>query len=158
MKYNDSIVAYALITFFFLLGTYFFLRSELHATAFQPCAAIEIMHFDQKCLTGQEREYYQDKANFHKREGERCFQDAKDLCWYLPRIDDRTIARNCFTTMFTMVGSMTPSTRAIVLLSKLFMDYGLESIDEWHQIQNKLYWAEYHFEMYDFYTDLVAHA
>jgi hypothetical protein len=146
------------VIFFVILGCFFLIRSELHADPFRPFALTEIMHFDNKCLTGQERQYYHDKAEFHKKEGERCFQDAKDMCWYLPHIDDRTMARNCFTTAFSMVGSMTPQTRIVVLVGKLMMDYGLEALNEWDAINTKLYWAQYHFEMYDFYSDLVAHA
>lgn len=96
--------------------------------------------------------------NFHLENGKRTFKDAQDRCAYLPNTDDRTKAKYCFTSAISLVGSSTPGTKLVAAVTTFLVQYGIDCMDEWHYINNKLNWSKYHFEMCDFYRDLLDKA
>jgi hypothetical protein len=97
------------------------------------------------------------KVQFHKENGERCYEDAKERCWWLPYIPERDKARYCFTAFGAMAAPAEPRSKVIVTIITLLIQYGLDCTEEWHYINNKLYWSRYHFEMMEFHQDLVKH-
>ena len=50
----------------------------------------------------------------------------------------------------------TPQSKLIRSLISLMLNYGLDCMDEWDYINNKLYWAEYHWDMYEFYCNVLV--
>lgn len=106
-------------------------------------------------LSPKDRKYYEDKVRFHKSNAERTFRDAKNKCWYLPDIDDRDKAKYCFNTGMAAVFAGDPYSKAIAAVASLLLQYGLDCMDEWEYIQNKLHWSQYHYEMMEFYQDVL---
>ena len=92
---------------------------------------------------------------FHKTNAIRCYEDAKDRCWWLPEISDRDKARYCYTSAFAALGTSVPSTKLLLMVGSLLLQYGLDMQDEWNYIDNKMHWARYHFEMCDHYQKLL---
>lgn len=101
------------------------------------------------------REDYLVKMKHHREEGEKCFKDAKDRCWFLPNIEERKKAQYAITNAGIMIAPADPRSKFIAAVVNTLVQYGLDCNDEWHYINNKLYWAEYHFEMAEFYAHLL---
>lgn len=98
-----------------------------------------------------------DKVRFHKSNAIRTFNDAKDRCFLLPKISDRNKAIYCFTNLAAICANSTPQSKIIAVLVTTLLQYGIDCTDEWHYINNKLYWSQYHFEMMEFHQDLINH-
>ena len=96
-----------------------------------------------------------DKVRFHKENGERCYDDAKERCWWLPYIEDRKKARYCFTSLGILASPGDPKSKIIISVISALIQYGIDANDEWNYIDNKLYWSQYHFEMMEFHEHLI---
>ena len=107
-------------------------------------------HFDDK-----QRQELQAKYNFHLGEGLKAYEAAKNRAWWLPDLDDREKARYCFTSSIALLGCASPCGRLLAAISTLFVQYGLDAMDEWHYIQGKLYDSQSHFELCDYYAGLL---
>jgi hypothetical protein len=155
MKTSEKI-SYVIAILFAVLGTFFLVRAKAHADIFFP----EDRHFFtlEAALTPREKEYYQNKRDFHLENGLRTYNDAKEKCWYLPRMEERTKARTCYTTAVTVIGTPTVQAKLVVTVTQLLISYGLSAMDEWDYINDKLYWSKYHMELYEFYKDLLDKA
>lgn len=97
------------------------------------------------------------KVQFYKENGERCYADAKERCWWLPYIPERDKARYCFTTFGVLACPGEPRSKIIIAVVTALIQYGLDCSDEWHYINNKLYWSQYHFELMEFHQNLINH-
>lgn len=97
------------------------------------------------------------KVQFHKENGERCLADARERCWWLPYIPARDKARYCFTNIGILSCPGDPRSKIIAAIVNTLIQYGIDCQDEWHYINNKLYWSQYHFEMMEFHQQLIAH-
>ena len=95
------------------------------------------------------------RISFHQNEGIKAYEFAHEKCWWLPRIRDRAMARSCFTTAITTATSGTPQSKIMNAITNLLITYGLSVLDEWDDINYNLMEAEYHFEMMEFYNDVL---
>jgi hypothetical protein len=126
---------------------------------FLPNAQLEISHFNLEArLSPSDEYYYKNKRDHHLEQGNYYLQQAHDLCWYLPRISDRNLAKDAWTLAVSQFNFGSPQQRLCTALLTVMTAYGMECIDEWKNISTMLYTAEYHFEMYDFYKDILARA
>jgi hypothetical protein len=126
-------------------------------TSYRPNSKFEILMFQQfEMLTHQERKFFMDKIKFHEENAVRTFKDAKEKCWWLPEIDDRKKARYCFTTFMAGIVPGHPLSVCVNMILVLLGNYGIDCLAEWEYIQNKLYWAQYHYEMKEFYEECLV--
>jgi hypothetical protein len=102
------------------------------------------------------KEYCLKQAQFHRQEGARTYKDAKELCWWLPNLDQRQVTRMCFETAAALMVPADPMSKLVAATAVLLVEYGIDCIDEWHTINNKLYWSEYHFEVAEHYEFLAS--
>lgn len=65
------------------------------------------------------------------------------------------VATNCFTNIGALLAPADPRSRIITALITTLVQYGLDCSEEWHYINNKLYWSQYHYEMMEFHQMLV---
>ena len=157
-KRKMTIPVYIFLFFLFFLGA-FFLGPSLHAVP--PSAKTEIKHLQSYFLvlrgklSKEDKKFYQDKVRFHQSNAERCYRDVKNKCAWLPDFDDRENAKFCLVTAGTLVAPADPMSKLIAITVELFVYYGLTVMDEWNYIKNKLHWAEYHYEMMEFYQELL---
>lgn len=139
----------------FLLGVYFLCKS-LHAEI--PMWEYEYYN---SFMTAKVKnipelhEQWTQELKFHKANGIRCYEDAKSKCWWCPDISERDRARKCFTVTFASIGGSTPSARLVSMISAYLLQYGLDCMDEWEYIEDKLRWSEYHFDMCEHYENLL---
>lgn len=87
----------------------------------------------------------QEEYDFHHFNAIRCYQDAYNRAWYLPDITVRQRFKEAWIAAFTTVGVQTAQLKLVVAISSFVMQYGLDCFDEYHYIQDKLNWSEYHF-------------
>ncbi|CDR34560.1 hypothetical protein [Criblamydia sequanensis] len=95
------------------------------------------------------------KIEFHDENAKRTFNDAKDRCWWLPQVDYRIKAQNCFAAIFVTIAPGTPQSKLISGLLTLLCSYGINCLDEWEYIENKLMWCEYHYAQKEYYESLL---
>ena len=115
-----------------------------------PMNRNQIQEVSKEKIAEWKREY-----DFHKKEGDRTYNDAKDRCWWLPNVNEREQARYCFVSAIGLLGNGTPCSKLVSCVTALLAQYGLDAISEYHYINNKLYWSEYHFSMAELYWDLI---
>jgi hypothetical protein len=174
--------SYYISVFFFMAGIYFLIKSskaeayenlpyeeERHAIVskqlckFVPNSKFEIkqlktLFFLQKSLSPEDKIYYQKKLAFHLENGQRCFNDAQNICWWIPSYTDAEKAKICFTTVMSTVTAGTLVSKVVAAISALLLQVGCDCMDSWNELQNKLHWSQYHFEMYEFYDELLKQA
>lgn len=103
-----------------------------------------------KCTT------FLDKRDFHKKNADRCFNEAKNMCWYLPAgMRDKSFY--AFSNMAVLASPGTPYSKLVTVLVNTLMQYGADCVEDWNNITTKLNWAQYHYEMQEFYSDLIRH-
>jgi hypothetical protein len=98
---------------------------------------------------------YTQKRQFHKENGERCLEDAKQMCWWWPVISDRANVRKCWSTIASSFVPNEPRSKVVGMMVIYFTQHGLDCYEEWCNINTKLYWAQYHFEMEEFYAEVI---
>lgn len=173
-KLFDRYWIYFLAFIFLILGLFYYSKaysSEFYACEYEdkvyvfehPLAiqhmnmCLNMHHHMSRCraLAYDDCKTNAQKVQFHKENGERCYKDAKDRCWWLPNISERDKARYCFTTFGVLASPGEPKSKIIIAVISALIQYGLDCSDEWHYINNKLYWSQYHFEMMEFHQDLI---
>lgn len=108
-----------------------------------------------KGLTGTQIADYQKKMKFHQENAQRTLDDAKARCWWLPDLTDRDNARYCWTSAIALLAPGAPHYKGVAVILNILLQYGLDCSDEWHYINEKLYWSQYHSEMADFYEEII---
>ena len=143
---------YYLAALLFVLGIFFLGR----AYAYENPHAIEEIHrfYYSKALRLEDCYTFQQKAAFHKENGDRCLEEVKDRCWWLPNMTQRKNAQYCLTNAGALCYPGSSKSKMIAVLINSLVQYGLDCCDEWAFIDNKLYWAQYHYEMYEFYKGI----
>jgi hypothetical protein len=94
------------------------------------------------------------KRDFYKKNAERCFNDAKNMCWYFPsKTRDKCLYAFSIATSMGSPGEL--RSKLIVCLISTLIEYGADCFNEWEEMNTKLYWAQYHYEMYELYCEIV---
>lgn len=137
--------------FLIILGLYFFCKSFASAEIpvqdeyfFQHMKRTTVYKTRQS--TSEQRIKWQEEYEFHMFQAIRTYNDAKDKCWWLPDITERDRARMCWTTAVSVLACPTPQGKLIVCVTQLLIQYGLDVIDEWDYIKDKLAWSKFHFD------------
>jgi len=102
--------------------------------------------------------YYIKQRDEHYKKAMYHYDQAYIACWYCPRIEHQEKARMCLTSASSMAGSSTPTGAFVMSLTTLLVQYGCECMREWHFIKTNLYESQHHFEMYEFYNEVLAKA
>lgn len=97
---------------------------------------------------------YTKKRDFHKKNAERCFNDAKNMCWYFPsKVRDKSLF--AFSNVASLATLKDLKSKAIATLVITLIEYGADAYEEWTNMNTKLHWAEYHWDQYEFFCDVV---
>ncbi len=145
----EQIITYTICGILLILGVFFAIRGH----------AGENKIYDQyRFLTNNQSKIYKDKKNFHQQEAIKAFERAHEKFWWIPRISDRSMSRSCFTTIMTTATASTPQSKIMAAIINLMITYGLSAMDEWDYINYNLADAEHHFELMEFYNDILNKA
>lgn len=103
-----------------------------------------------------QRAEWQEAYDNHHFHGVRTYTDAYNKVWWLPNLTWRQLGRDAWVAACSMASTKTPGAALVVAFSTMLSQYGLHCLDEWDYIQDKLYWANYHFEQCIYYAKLLA--
>jgi len=113
-------------------------------------------HNDYKIKVSKKKiDYWKQQYKYNETRGIVCFKDAERRCWYLPTIQDYDMGKNCFLVGVALVGAKEPRAKIAATIISAATILGLACIDEWNHINTLLKTCQYHFEMCDFYADLL---
>lgn len=111
---------------------------------------------DSQFLADNQRTEYSRKADFHKREGHRCFNAAKDCCKLIPNRSDRENILSLFNVCIsTAAGAMINWPTALGTLLVHLGSWAVNYHQEYWQMKTLLNEAKYHYEMSIFYQDVL---
>ena len=153
---KDRYISYIMVFIILFVGIYFLIRDECFARP--PAFPRERQHELERNNILSIEECI-DKIQFHQAEATRIYDEVKDRVWWLPNLDDRQKAQRVFTLMgpaISVSGGIKKKSAAVIL--QMFLEYGLDCMDEWDWISNKWYWVEYHTDMVDFYERYLIHS
>ena len=107
-------------------------------------------NIDCKALTPKQVDILKKEMDKYLSSAKYCYDKAKDRCWWLPNMEHRKASRYLFETiMYAAIPVADAKSRLIFILVKTFVDYGLECMDEWHYIHDKLKWAQWYYQEYE---------
>lgn len=122
------------------------------------------LHYYAKKIESQYRVGRMSDSNRAKYEAlekehlEKAYQDytsAQERCMWIPNIQDKIKAEYCFGTAMSMLSATNPMSKVVVTVMSLATIYGIHVIREWNEINTLLLSAQYHYEMQEFYTDVL---
>ncbi len=146
---KEQIITYTICGILFILATFFAIRGH----------ACEYKYYDQyRALTFDQTKTFKYKKSYHQEEGIKALERAHEKFWWIPRVSDRAMSRSCFTAIMTTATASTPQSKLMTAIINLMVTYGLSAMDEWDYINYNLADATYHFEMMEFYNDVLNKA
>ena len=95
------------------------------------------------------------KVQFYEENGKRCYEDAKERCWWLPSNSEREKAYYNLLDVLASPGE--PRSKIIISIINALAQYCLDCSEEWRYINTKLHWSQYYFEMMEFHQTLIDH-
>lgn len=134
------------------LAIFFLILSFLYFT--QASASVDFPIIKMQ-LDEDQIDEYMDRCDYHHQKAMQALWMAQDLVWYLPQTTDREKAEYCFTTLLTTFSAPTPWSKIAAACIAFLSKYGLSCMDEWEKIQTYLYEAKHHFELEEFYEDVL---
>lgn len=106
-------------------------------------------------LSYNQRQTYVRLINEHEKFAKSNLEEAKQKCAWLPSMDDRSKAQHCFTTIMATITNTTPMSKIIGALASMLTIYGINVLYEWNEIQTLLGYSQYHYEMKEFYEQVL---
>jgi hypothetical protein len=97
-------------------------------------------------ISKQQKAAWQEEYDNHMFHAKRCYEDAKNRVWCLPDVSWRERGKQAWIAAFSCVGVPTIQLKLLVAVSSMLMQYGLDCLDEWEYIEEKLNWSQYHLE------------
>ncbi len=134
-----------IIIFLFICGLEFFFSVSI-------CQA-NIPKYE--CLTQVQRTDYERKVKYHLLKANYCFNQAYEESMFIPNLDSKTIARHLFESCLWSIGTGTLRGAAIASLGVSLYNYGMFMYDQWELIDTLLLESKYHYEMMDFYNNVL---
>lgn len=154
-----------LIIFLYILGMFYYTRVDALEFTYEhqgqfysidhPLAINQIEIYYRCAIAYHDCKNNAQFRQFHQENGDRCYKDAKERSWWLPDISDREKARYCFTNIGVIACPGDPKSKIIIALVTSLIQYGIDCTEEWHYINDKLYWSQYHYDMMEFYNNLI---
>ena len=102
-----------------------------------------------------QRAQWQEAYDNHHFNAVRTYNDAYNRVWFLPNLTMRQLGRDAWVAACAMAGTKTPGQALAMAFATMISQYGLHCLDEYDYIQDKLYWANYHFEQCAYYANLL---
>lgn len=112
--------------------------------------------FGAKINENQRNDFY-NKMIFHEKEGQRCFREAENMCTLIPDISLKDISVYLFgQALFLSLRQDFPSVMDWLYIS--LVSYGIYQFQQWQKMQTLILESKSHFELRDFYKDLLEKA
>lgn len=115
---------------------------------------------DIECLTNKQINEYQNKYNNEMKEGNRCFNEAKQLCLMIPNCTDQEKATRLYeAAIATAAGYGLGGFGGVItsLVAQLGL-YLKNYFDEYRKMETLLLESKHHYELATFYQDVLDKA
>lgn len=89
-----------------------------------------------------------ESMKLHAEKGEYHYMAAKEICWYLPKVKDRDVAKMAFTTTLALFPGPI-HWKLVVATGALLTEYGICCIDAFYDIDFNINMAIFHFRLQD---------
>lgn len=109
-------------------------------------------------LSKDDRVMYEELRDYHLDNAQTCEAQARLCCTFLPDVPDKDKATYCFEILIITLSASQPMSKVIAACATFLIKYGFECMQEWHKIQKYLHEAKYHYEMCEFYQDVLDKA
>ncbi len=109
-------------------------------------------------LDTEQIDHYNMLKQKHEKMAQLCVFTANKMIWFLPDIDEDNLSNMCLTTFAVGLAPATPWSKIIRMFISFSVQYVGHCKDEWNRIQTLLYTAEYHYQMAEFYEDVLNKA
>lgn len=114
----------------------------------------ELYPYESK-LSQDQKEFYMKRYEFHKAKAISSYETAKNMSMFSLELSEKEKADYCFKTlMATLVGS-TPMSKVISAGIAFISQFICDSIGTWHTIQVLLYDSMHHYELQEFYENVL---
>ncbi len=98
---------------------------------------------------------WEEAYKFHEFNAKRTFEDAKNKVWYIADFSWREKGKAAWIAACSTVGVKKASRKLAAACISILCQYGLQVIEEWDYINEKLQWSEYHFKECEHYSNLL---
>jgi hypothetical protein len=151
---TKKIIKIALPVGFALYGSYCLLKSFGYAEEYTIPKEHEIYfeqydsrtNYSDRGLSRESKVKLQEEYDFHHFHAVRCYQEAYNHLWYYPVVSWRDRSRQAWIAACAMIGCTTATGRLVMAFSAMLSQHGVDIIDDWDFVAEKLKWALYHFE------------
>lgn len=113
--------------------------------------------FNAARMSDSNRAKYEALEQEHLQKAYEDYTNAQNRCMWLPKMEDKIKAEYCFGTAMNMLSATNPMSKVVVTVMSLATIYGIHVIREWNDINTLLLSAKHHYEMQEFYTDVLKH-
>jgi len=173
---NNWYLKWGLTLVLFLIGSFFMLKSYGYCNEYPiPCSQEYLFKdYESRSPWGKgppvwqpgspsqsqapqknDRKMWQEAYDDHHFHAVRTYTDAYNKVWFLPDISFRQLGRDAWIAACATAGGSTVTGRLVSAFATMLCSYGLHCLDEWDYIQEKLYWADYHFKQCEHYARLL---
>lgn len=148
MKKKHKFSEYLLVFILGILASFIFVSK---AESFELCPIV--------CQLDEEQiDEYERLALKHRRLGDQATRDAEKLICLIPDLTDEQKSMMCFRIFVAGVAFGTPYSKIVTMFMTFMTEYMILVKDEWNKIQTFLHTAQYHYELQEFYEDVVEKA
>lgn len=99
---------------------------------------------------------FMDLCDYHEKKAKKYLKRAEDICWWMPDLDAREKGQCCIRAIVASIGGTTPVSKMVLSLLSLFETYTEAALGDWYELQDNLLEANYHFEMLEFYQEVLV--
>jgi len=111
-----------------------------------------------KGLSEKQRKKYTNKRDFELREAKRCEKNLVDKSYWIPCMDDRAKTRAALKASGIAIAALKSKPAAIGMFLDILGDYVFSCVDEWYYIRDQSNWCQSHYEMYQWYQNVLDNA
>ena len=98
---------------------------------------------------------WEEKAWEHLAEAEECIEEAREITLLLPCPSDKEKADYCLKILMGSWVGGTPQTKLAAIAFAFLSEYIPACINDWRRLTDLMHEARYHYEMAEFYEQLV---
>lgn len=109
----------------------------------------------ERSVNAQGRRYILSQIDFHENEGKKHYYEAQRLCWYIPDLTQKETSLFCFSTVAGAAVPGLPMSRIVAATIVALTNYGVHCVSCWHDINEHLKQAQYHFEMAEWHGEAL---
>lgn len=115
----------------------------------------ELYPYESK-LTQDQKEFYMERMEFHREKAISSYETAKNMSMFCLDLSEKDKADYCFKVLMATVAGSTPMSKIIAGGIAFISQFVCDSVRVWHTIQVLLYDSKHHYELQEFYANVLV--